>query len=197
MEHDAESRLRHLCAQNGIALPKIIKTVVDIRTVTMQVAMHALRPHHLQALGMASASDMVAFGVTSEQLVHRSDWCTDAILVWGRRETLKAVLRSAEDALWLAGSEAAQTLGADASSLLKACAGRPVEGVAVLLTLREQWFKRRDSFRLMPLAHFLVNTETRDIATLGLSRDQLLQIVPETELRDAYGMEADTLLAGL
>ena len=65
MEQDAEARLRYLCAQNGVRLPKIIKAVADIRAVPTQVAMHALRPHNLQALGMASASDMVAFGVTS------------------------------------------------------------------------------------------------------------------------------------
>jgi hypothetical protein len=193
MDSETEARLRHLCATNGVALPKTIASIADLTAVPKPVLMHAVRPHQLQALGAASAEDMARLGIGAEELVLKHDWCIDASLIYGRTQLLRAVLRSASDAVWLAGTDAGQTLGVDASMLLRACEGRPVEGAAVLITLREAWLRGKTAYRLIPLAHFLTNTRVADVAQLRLTAQQLLEVVPESELRDAYGGEADVL----
>ena len=66
-------------------------------------------------------------------------------------------------------------------------------GAAVLITLREAWLRGKTAYRLIPLAHFLTNTRVADVAQLRLTAQQLLEVVPESELRDAYGGEADVL----
>ena len=63
----------------------------------------------------------------------------------------------------------------------------------MLITLREAWLRGKTAYRLIPLAHFLTNTRVADVAQLRLTAQQLLEVVPESELRDAYGGEADVL----
>ena len=94
-----------------------------------------LGPKKLKNMVVSSAHELRSLGFDA---LHMTDpkFAAEAMGCYGSEEVIDAFLTNASDAVALAGSDAVDILGVITTDLLKACAGAPTEGYAVLQQLR-------------------------------------------------------------
>lgn len=97
-----------------------------------------LGPLFLYHCGARSAEEIQAFGYTSLHLAASSRVCNEAVLAYGEGAVIAGFLKTAEDAVNVAGSPAQACLGLMAKDLLKACKNSPEMGISVLLQIPRQ-----------------------------------------------------------
>lgn len=118
-------------------------------------------PLLLKRMGVGNASELSDMGFDA---LHLSDtkFATEATSAYGATDVVEAFLRSASDAVAIAGSDAMDILGVSVQQLLEVCAGAPVEAQAVLQQL--------------PSGKGLVGVPATTLLDSGLRKNSLMQI---------------------
>lgn len=126
-----------ISAETALSMPAeefTFEFLVENSVKAANLAAASIGPATLRRHGCTTASNLVNLGFDSLYLTD-SKFATEASHAFGSAEVSAAFLKSASDAVALAGSDGMQILSVDVSALLERCVGAPAEAAAVLQQL--------------------------------------------------------------
>ena len=124
----------NVSAETCLAIDESEITFEFLRTIGVRpcnVISAGMGPKALVRMGMGSVVDMREFGFDALYLTD-CKFCTEANATFGSAKVVNAFLKTASDAVSLAGSEAVSMLQITPQQLFEVCAASPVEAAAVL-----------------------------------------------------------------
>ena len=144
---------------------------------TLNIKASGLTPMLLKKRGLADAEDLVNLGFDALHLVD-SVFCESAIAAYGAPSVVQAFVKTATDAVAIAGTSTVQRLGLTQETLLQLCAGASIEALAVITQTKEH-----------PLRGVFVSTlldtglRSKQLTSVGLTTEVVGEMIGSASLR--------------